>query len=55
MIDTPGVKVFGLWGVDSEHLIDFFPDVSAGKAPAWRLESFERIADSLGEPTHEAD
>ena len=55
VIDTPGVKVFGLWGVDKEHLIDFFPDVSAGTAPAWRIESFQRIAGSISEPTHDGD
>ncbi len=48
VVDTPGVKVFGLWGVDHDRLIDFFPDVAAGVAPAWRNESFERIRESLG-------
>jgi ribosome biogenesis GTPase / thiamine phosphate phosphatase len=48
VIDTPGVKVFGLWGVKKENLIDFFPDISANSAPPWRAESFQRIADSLG-------
>lgn len=49
VVDTPGVKVFGLWGVDSEQLIDFFPDVSAGSAPAWRIESYQKIAESMGQ------
>jgi ribosome biogenesis GTPase len=48
MIDTPGVKVFGLWGVKQENLIDFFPDIAADSAPPWRVESYQRIADSLG-------
>jgi ribosome biogenesis GTPase len=48
VVDTPGVKVFGLWNVDPESLIDYFPDVAAGTAPPWRVESFERIRESLG-------
>jgi ribosome biogenesis GTPase len=47
VIDTPGVKLFGLWGVTADNLEDFFPDVAAGTAPAWRRESFERIRASL--------
>ena len=54
VVDTPGVKVFGLWGVDSEHLINFFPDVAAGTAPGWRVESYERIAESMA-PSEERD
>src|SRR5206468_2917233 len=50
VIDTPGVKLFGLWGVSRENLLEFFPDVDAGTAPEWRKESYERIADSLPEP-----
>lgn len=50
VIDTPGVKVFGLWKVDADQLIDFFPDVAAGTAPAWRVESFERIHESIQQP-----
>jgi ribosome biogenesis GTPase len=49
VVDTPGVKVFGLWRVGTEQLIEFFPDVAAGDAPAWRVESFERIRESLTE------
>ncbi len=49
VIDTPGVKMFGLWGVTRENLIDFFPDVDAESAPTWRRESYERILASLSE------
>ena len=49
VIDTPGVKMFGLWGVTRENLEEFFPDVEAGTAPAWRRESYARIAESLKE------
>ena len=47
VVDTPGVKVFGLWGVTADELIDFFPDVAAKTAPAWRVESYGRIRESL--------
>lgn len=47
VIDTPGVKLFGLWGVTRENLLDFFPDVAADAAPPWRKESYDRIASSL--------
>jgi ribosome biogenesis GTPase len=47
VIDTPGVKMFGLWNVTRENLREFFPDVAAGNAPPWRQESFERIEASL--------
>ena len=47
VIDTPGVKMFGLWGVTAENLEDFFPDVADDTAPPWRVESFERIQESL--------
>jgi ribosome biogenesis GTPase / thiamine phosphate phosphatase len=49
VIDTPGVKMFGLWGVTRENLESFFPDVADGTAPAWRIESFKRIEQSLRE------
>lgn len=53
VIDTPGVKLFGLWGVTRENLPEFFPDVTAGSdAPQWRRESFERILESLPEPAY---
>jgi putative ribosome biogenesis GTPase RsgA len=48
VIDTPGVKLFGLWNVTRENLSDFFPDVAGGTAPQWRVESFRRIETSLG-------
>jgi ribosome biogenesis GTPase len=50
VIDTPGVKMFGLWNVTRENLRAFFPDVADGTAPEWRRESFQRISDSLVEP-----
>ncbi len=49
VIDTPGVKLFGLWGIRRENLKDFFPDMAAGTAPEWRKESHQRILDSLRE------
>jgi ribosome biogenesis GTPase len=50
VIDTPGVKLFGLWGVTRENLPEYFPDVADDSAPDWRKESFERIFESLPEP-----
>ncbi|HEX8523564.1 MAG TPA: ribosome small subunit-dependent GTPase A [Tepidisphaeraceae bacterium] len=50
VIDTPGVKQFGLWGVSRENLSEFFPDVAENRAPAWRVESMQRIQQSLPEP-----
>jgi ribosome biogenesis GTPase len=47
VIDTPGVKLFGLWGVTRDNLLEFFPDVANGAAPPWRKESYDRIASSL--------
>lgn len=47
VIDTPGVKVFGLWGVTHENLLEFFPDLESGTAPPWRRESYDRIAASI--------
>jgi ribosome biogenesis GTPase len=49
VIDTPGVKMFGLWGVSAENLLEFFPDVRDETAPTWRTESYERIRTSLNE------
>ena len=49
VIDTPGVKQFGLWGITRERLEELFPDVANGSAPAWRVESYQRIAESLRE------
>jgi ribosome biogenesis GTPase len=48
VIDTPGVKMFGLWNMTRETLKEFFPDVTNKTAPPWRAASYERIADSLG-------
>lgn len=48
IIDTPGVKLFGLWNLTPDDLSDLFPDVLNGTAPAWREESYRRIAESLG-------
>ena len=47
VIDTPGVKLFGLWAVTEENLAAFFPDVREGRAPAWRVESYGRILESI--------
>lgn len=49
VIDTPGIKQFGLWNVSRENLVNFFPDVEAESAPAWRRQSMERILRSLPE------
>jgi len=49
VIDTPGVKLFGLWGVTRDNLSEYFPDVVNGSAPPWRVESYERISESLAE------
>lgn len=48
VIDTPGVKLFGLWGVTHETIDDYFPDVVAEDAPPWRVDSYERIVASMG-------
>jgi ribosome biogenesis GTPase / thiamine phosphate phosphatase len=47
VVDTPGVKLFGLWGVTRDNLLDFFPDIAANSAPDWRTQSFDRIKESL--------
>ena len=47
VIDTPGVKLFGLWNVTPERLAEFFADVENDTAPPWRVESYERILSSL--------
>ena len=47
VIDTPGVKVFGLWGVTRDNLDEYFPDVAAGAAPQWRQASYQRILEAL--------
>lgn len=48
VIDTPGVKLFGLWNVDEESIAGYFPDVVAETAPPWRVESYQRIVESIG-------
>jgi len=52
VIDTPGVKLFGLWGVTRENLDSFFPDVGRADVPEWRRTSYERIMASLPEPAY---
>jgi ribosome biogenesis GTPase len=52
VVDTPGVKVFGLWGVTAQNLDEFFPDVAAHAAPQWRTESYERILESFSKGEH---
>lgn len=47
VIDTPGVRQFGLVNVTPDSLLDFFPDVAEETAPDWRSESYERILESL--------
>ncbi|MEM1010765.1 MAG: ribosome small subunit-dependent GTPase A, partial [Planctomycetota bacterium] len=47
VIDTPGIKVFAPVGVAPEDVIDFFPDVADETAPAWRVESYQRLRASL--------
>lgn len=47
VIDTPGVKQFGLVGVDAEELMAYFPDVADGSAPEWRQASYEGILAGL--------
>jgi ribosome biogenesis GTPase / thiamine phosphate phosphatase len=48
VIDTPGVKLFGLWDMSADRLATCFPDVERDEAPDWRVESYTRIAESLG-------
>jgi ribosome biogenesis GTPase len=50
VIDTPGVKLFGLWNVTRANISEFFPDVAAETAPEWRVDSYQRIVDSLPQP-----
>jgi hypothetical protein len=33
--------------VTKENLDQYFPDVTAGTAPDWRIESHQRIVESL--------
>ncbi|MFT3788589.1 MAG: ribosome small subunit-dependent GTPase A [Tepidisphaeraceae bacterium] len=52
VIDTPGVKLFGLWSLDADSVDEFFPDVASETAPEWRVESYQRILESLAGDTH---
>ncbi len=54
VIDTPGVKLFGLWKLTKRSLPDYFPDIKAGTAPEWRVESYQRIMESLPESEYES-
>jgi ribosome biogenesis GTPase len=47
VIDTPGVKMFGIWNMTRERLLEYFPDVEDDTAPRWRQQSYERIAASI--------
>ena len=47
VIDTPGVKVFGLWSVTRDNLEEFFPDVAAGSGQTGGRRASTRIAESL--------
>lgn len=47
VIDTPGVKLFGLWGVTPDNLDSFFPDLGDDAVPEWRRQSYQRILESL--------
>lgn len=47
VVDTPGVKQFGLWGLTRGNVAEYFPDVEAGTAPEWRQRSYERIVETL--------
>jgi ribosome biogenesis GTPase len=47
VIDTPGIKQFGLWGVNAEKLMEFYPDVNDETAPAWRVQNYQRLLKGL--------
>ena len=47
VLDTPGVKQFGLVNITPDSLLNYFPDVAEETAPPWRTESYERILESL--------
>jgi ribosome biogenesis GTPase / thiamine phosphate phosphatase len=49
VIDTPGIRRFGVWNVTPENLSGYFPDVTNATAPDWRVESYQRILESLEE------
>jgi ribosome biogenesis GTPase / thiamine phosphate phosphatase len=48
VVDTPGVKLFGLWNLTVERLGELFADIDVEPAPLWRKLSYQRIAESLG-------
>jgi ribosome biogenesis GTPase / thiamine phosphate phosphatase len=47
VIDTPGVRQFGLANITHDSLLDYFPDVAAETAPDWRKQSYQHILASL--------
>lgn len=47
VIDTPGVRMFGLLNLTEDILDEHFADVLAGTAPEWRVDSRERIAETI--------
>jgi len=47
VVDTPGVKLFGLWNVTADNLQEYFPDLQEGTASTWRAASYQRILQSL--------
>ncbi len=47
VIDTPGIKQFGLWGITPQNLLDFYPDVNEETAPRWRIQNYQRLLKSL--------
>src|SRR5205085_8096719 len=52
VIDTPGVKLFGLWNVTRENLVDFFPDIASDIAPQWRVRRVGRVLVTLSLAMH---
>ena len=52
VVDTPGVKLFGLWNVTRDNVDEFFPDIVAQTAPEWRVDSYQRIVDSIPPAGH---
>ncbi|MGA3066276.1 MAG: ribosome small subunit-dependent GTPase A [Tepidisphaeraceae bacterium] len=43
VIDTPGVKQFGLWKITPETLSEYYSDVLAGTAPPWRTLNYQSL------------
>lgn len=48
VIDTPGVRQFGLWRIAPEDLQRYYPDVVGGGAPPWRVDSYHHVLESIG-------